>query len=79
MASLPKFYLYRSIARRIAADINNTQITEPPRHVDNPFDRVKFGDAMQPHPEERPLGRVSKDEVFVLPSFETRARARSSG
>jgi hypothetical protein len=25
---------------------HNTQITAPPRHVDNPVDRVKFGDAM---------------------------------
>jgi hypothetical protein len=33
-----------------------------------------------PHPEERPLGRVSKDgRLRLWPSFETRARARSSG
>jgi hypothetical protein len=30
-----------------------------------------------PHPEERPFGRVSKDEC-TTPWFETRASARSS-
>jgi hypothetical protein len=28
-----------------------------------------------PHPEERPFGRVSKDELIVRPSFETRAKS----
>jgi hypothetical protein len=28
-----------------------------------------------PHPEERPLGRVSKDELIVQPSFETLAKS----
>jgi hypothetical protein len=52
------------------------QITASSQHVDNPVDRVKFRRVKHhPHPEERPLGRVSKDELFVPPSFETRKSA----
>jgi hypothetical protein len=33
-----------------------------------------FKQALSPHPEERPLGRVSKDEVDDRSWFETRAK-----
>jgi hypothetical protein len=32
-----------------------------------------------PHPEERPLGRVSKDEDTAASWFETRQRVRANG